>query len=1430
MEKIKKYKGKIFDPYLHQVKIADILEQMNDKGNFSTIVTVPTGGGKTRIATDFCLKALEDTNNRVLWLSDTVDLLGQAIGSFEENNKLRELNYQLVCGTAITREKDGSFGRGGKGAISVSADKISSEADIVFASVETVVQEKNYESIANWLSKVQENGRIYCIYDEVHHIGAEKTENFLSKLFGVADGKAVLTNFALVGLTATVYRHDSPIKSFNRWFKDGYVHGQICKDDTIYGVGSDTYINNRIDVVSIKELTEAKLLMKPQIIRVDDFKKGIPETNDAAMSYLSEKIKANYTEENWNKTIVFVDGIGNATLLNRKLGEAVPSFVYTSETLSEVEDDLNDFKKTDGTPCKIMIAVDMVSEGFDVKDIETIYLFSRVSSQILIRQRVGRVLRIAKNKKKATVYWQNYFDYEKPKTIPEYTGDYSKNDYEEDDLEIQRDIGRWKKGYQLPAGMYLEELPRDEKAEEEFANRYEYLHALDLFGLDAVLHGIGYFKLDENKVYVGTKEKNGYEQFYRVIVSDYYSLLMLQDKYAKFSDYAKALGVSAEELLEDIKLNCFYMSNSSLKDTKGKIATKVFSVSDDQIKKFYEWVIANDLAMPKYEHTSDNPSGVEDEKKETPEILNNLSDDSCIIAKLKKYIKDNKKKPASDILGGIKLYQDFLNHLNYETSKNPKVYADILTYGKGDDVLYYEMMSAQAIMKVGAVAEQREQGTLRGVTGSIALVSKDKSGKYEATRMLARTTKDLTDDDLLLAQALVTVPNHICVKSEDITEYKKIVANSLQTEGIDVIDKEKIAREFLMALGHSHNDGFIRMQVELFGEELPRILQYVIYCKAYDLLSHLVSYYKNEVPQPEAINVPELEDTYKMLLQDYGVKQLDEDLCPVKDVLTDYRPYIKAVKYYQGIKPEFLCRMLNEMLRFGKKESFVFTDGFGGSGTISLNINSNLKMKQEYNDLGILNEALFMTLKNNGGQALKDRVANFIDLILNHTGDEIAARNFLNPYSDIIRKLKDGMNIFESGTLVQIESNYQSQFAIDVKNHNKNVKDATKKWLSLDERLVNVEQKYASILRLSYKEVETQELRAIEEFLHAIMLIVGAIYNKLNKTKENEIVDISREDLAFIFFVYYFTSTRSFYCDATIDKFADFVGSYEQYIDNASAIVSQIKIHREDANKLTAKLQEDADRIWYYDIPYSETDVSNYSSDWFDEAEFVDALGNSKGDYIVASRYNICDGRKGGLDAIKKDGEIQKLSNKHKNIIKFFLRFVSKDFASQYEQDVKDNSTEEENEKPDYTGKDANPWSHISGSSRTAKYIVFAFSNTEQILRDDGNTKYVKNHLTVSKDSIRRMLKNTQISNIEVEIMLTNMDLDMKMLPVKCVEDGIWYVPSFKTQSNYKIEPVTIIMDYKLFIKEMVLFTISENLYKSSETKNIAAYFRKRYQ
>jgi superfamily II DNA/RNA helicase len=113
--------------------------------------------------------------------------------------------------------------------------------------------------------------------------------------------------------------------------------------------------------------------MKPTIIRVDDFEKGMPINDNEAMDYLAEKVKKHYKSEKWNKTIIFVDGKPNATELCRKLNKSVPCFVYTSDTIrdKEVERDMVDFTETNERPAKVMIAVDMVSEGFDVKDIET---------------------------------------------------------------------------------------------------------------------------------------------------------------------------------------------------------------------------------------------------------------------------------------------------------------------------------------------------------------------------------------------------------------------------------------------------------------------------------------------------------------------------------------------------------------------------------------------------------------------------------------------------------------------------------------------------------------------------------------------------------------------------------------------------------------------------------------------------------------------------------------------------------------------------------------------------------------------------------------------------------------------------------------------------------------------------------------------------
>lgn len=97
----------------------------------------------------------------------------------------------------------------------------------------------------------------------------------------------------------------------------------------------------------------------------------------------------------------------------------------------------------------------------------------------------------------------------------------------------------------------------------------------------------------------------------------------------------------------------------------------------------------------------------------------------------------------------------------------------------------------------------------------------------------------------------------------------------------------------------------------------------------------------------------------------------------------------------------------------------------------------------------------------------------------------------------------------------------------------------------------------------------------------------------------------------------------------------------------------------------------------------------------------------------------------------------------------------------------------------------------------------------------------------MKEDSIRRMLHNTQFGNIPVEIMLTDMKLDLDKMPVKKLGEGFvfWYMPTFVTDNAYGVEPVTIIMKYENFVKQMLFRIVSEKVVNDVDTANIAAAF-----
>ncbi|MFW5794870.1 MAG: DEAD/DEAH box helicase family protein [Bacillota bacterium] len=366
-----------YNLYLHQKEAIKKINETYSKGTFSGILSIPTGGGKTLTAVQWLLKNAIDQNKKVLWIAHRHELLNQAFNALHQNaysdllkNK-KEFRYHMISG-----QHDRSV-------------NLQPDDDFVIASKDSLYYNTDY-LIDNWLD---DNEEVFLVIDEAHHSTAKTYRKIINAVKENVDKASIL------GLTATPFRTS----------EDEYgLLKKIFKDDLLYKVDLEKLINRGILSAPIfreynTQLDIYKELNDQDVKKIQAFDlKGDIADKIAQSKERNKRIVDHYLENKneYGKLLVFTIDISHAIVLNRLFNKNGVSseFIVSSirnehgVTVSQ-EDNAEKVEKFRNDEIDVLVNVNILTEGVDLPNVETVFLTRPTISTILMTQMIGRALR-----------------------------------------------------------------------------------------------------------------------------------------------------------------------------------------------------------------------------------------------------------------------------------------------------------------------------------------------------------------------------------------------------------------------------------------------------------------------------------------------------------------------------------------------------------------------------------------------------------------------------------------------------------------------------------------------------------------------------------------------------------------------------------------------------------------------------------------------------------------------------------------------------------------------------------------------------------------------------------------------------------------------------------------------------------------------------
>lgn len=360
-------------PYQEDAIIAMKNYFLKENGQ-SGILQMPTGSGKTLTSIYFLLKEMASQGYQIIWLAHRFMLVEQAASVFyklvpliKEGTNTPPKTFTMIC---VSSEHS-------------SAKALDKNDDLIISMVQSLSRNTN---------RLQKNlhKKVIIVVDEAHHALAPTYRRIINEI------RKKVPTAKLLGLTATPVRHnDKATAALGKIFDQKIIFSmpmsKLIADGTLSKPIPNT-IQTNVDIETIiddKEIGQIQRMGEIPESLVDK----IARTNERNDIIVDEYVR---NKEKYGKTLIFaLNGIHCMALNDALRAKGIKSdFVYTLNKGNYNNEIIQRFRdNSHPNHIDVLININILTEGSDIPDIQTIFLTRPTSSDALLMQMVGRGMR-----------------------------------------------------------------------------------------------------------------------------------------------------------------------------------------------------------------------------------------------------------------------------------------------------------------------------------------------------------------------------------------------------------------------------------------------------------------------------------------------------------------------------------------------------------------------------------------------------------------------------------------------------------------------------------------------------------------------------------------------------------------------------------------------------------------------------------------------------------------------------------------------------------------------------------------------------------------------------------------------------------------------------------------------------------------------------